>query len=230
MVYKRYILKLVLRLLILVIALYFCIDFFKNNQFVYAVILLVTVLVISYNCYQFITRRFQIMDDFFEAVKYRDFSRWFPEDIGPKDIRSLYKGFNEVNKTIKDINSKTEAQFVYLQKILEMVDVGIIAYNLETGAVLWANDSFNTILNFPSFKNISFIKNRKPEFYDTIFDTYNPIAKALSVSTVTETLKVLVSDTVFKIKEDTFKLVVIQNIDNTLDENESEAWKKLLAK
>ena len=95
-----------------------------------------------------------VMDDFFEAAKYRDFSRWFPEDRGPKDIRFLYTGFNEINRTIKEINAQNQAQYVYLQKILEMVDIGIIAYNLESGDVLWSNDSFGEILDIPSFKNI----------------------------------------------------------------------------
>ena len=110
-----------------------------------------------YNLYHFIIRRFVAMDDFFEAVKYRDFSRFFVEDKGPQDIRRLNKGFNLVNRTIREMNSERQMQFVYLQKILEMVDVGIIAYNLETGEVLWANDSFLSILDFPAFKNIKFI-------------------------------------------------------------------------
>ena len=44
-----------------------------------------------------------------------------------------------------------------------------------------------------------------------------------------EDLKVLISDTVFQLNEDSFKLIVLQNIDTTLNKNESEAWKKLLS-
>jgi len=138
------------------------------------------------------------MDDFFEAVKYRDFSRWFPEDRGPKDIRFLYTGFNEINRTIKEINSKNEAQYVYLQKILEMVDIGIIAYNIESGDVLWSNDSFSEILDMPSFKNIHFVESRKPELFNTVFETYHREPNSI-------------------------------DIDNTLNKNESESWKKLLS-
>ena len=182
-----------------------------------------------YSMYSFVKRRFVVMDDFFEAVKYRDFSRWFPEDRGPKDIRFLYKGFNEVNRTIKEINSKNEAQYVYLQKILEMVDIGIIAYNLETGDVLWSNDSFRETLDVPSFKNIRFVENRKSDLYDAIFETYHKEAKSISIAVQNEKIKVLISDTVFQVKEDSFKLIVLQNIDDTLNRNESEAWKKLLS-
>ena len=169
------------------------------------------------------------MDDFFEAVKYRDFSRWFPEDRGPKDIRFLYTGFNEINRTIKEINSQNEAQYVYLQKILEMVDIGIIAYNLESGDVLWSNDSFGETLDMPSFKNIRFVENRKPELFNTIFETYHREPNSISIALQNESIKILISDTVFQVKEDAFKLIVIQNIDDTLNKNESESWKKLLS-
>ncbi len=169
------------------------------------------------------------MDDFFEAVKYRDFSRWFPEDRGPKDIRFLYTGFNEINRTIKEINSQNEAQYVYLQKILEMVDIGIIAYNLESGDVLWSNESFGETLDIPSFKNIRFVENRKPELFNTIFETYHREPNSISIALQNEKIKILISDTVFQVDDDAFKLIVIQNIDDTLNKNESESWKKLLS-
>ncbi len=169
------------------------------------------------------------IDDFFEAVKYRDFSRWFPEDRGPKDIRFLYTGFNEINRTIKEINSKNEAQYVYLQKILEMVDVGIIAYNLETGDVLWSNDSFREIIDFPSFKNIRFVKKRRAELYNTIFETYHKEPGSVNIALQNEEIKVLISDTVFQVNDEAFKLIALHNIDDTLNKNESEAWKKLLS-
>lgn len=169
------------------------------------------------------------MDDFFESVKYRDFSRWFVEDKGPQDIRELHKGFNLVNKTIKAIDGERQAQFVYLQKILEMVNIGIIAYNVESGDVLWANDSLLKTLDFPSFKNISFVEKRRPKIYDELFETYHSNTAPVTLEMRQETLKVLISDTVFEMEEHSFKLIVLQNIEETLNRNESEAWKKLLS-
>lgn len=169
------------------------------------------------------------MDDFFEAVKYRDFSRWFSEEHGPADIRELHKGFNRVNKTFKTINNERQAQFLYLQKILSMVDVGIIAYNLETGDVLWVNDSLLHILDLPSFKNIRFVKKRRNLLYDDLFERYYTDNQSVDLQMKNETLKVLISDTVFQVEEDAFKLIVLQNIEDTLNKSESEAWKKLLS-
>lgn len=227
--YRGYILKLFFRIALLVCAILALVYTVYKDKTAYTMVLSIAILYILGNTYAFVKRRFVAMDDFFEAVKYRDFSRWFPEDRGPKDIRFLYTGFNEINRTIKEINSQNEAQYVYLQKILEMVDIGIIAYNLESGDVLWSNDSFSETLDVPSFKNIRFIENRKPELYNTIFETYHREPNSISIALQNEKIKILISDTVFQVKDDAFKLIVIQNIDDTLNKNESESWKKLLS-
>ncbi|MGY3793429.1 sensor histidine kinase [uncultured Aquimarina sp.] len=227
--YNGYITRLFLRILVLVGLILGVVYAFDKGYTSIGTIVSFVIVYFGYTTYVFVKRRFVVMDDFFEAVKYRDFSRWFPEDRGPKDIRFLYRGFNEVNRTIKEINSKNEAQYVYLQKILEMVDIGIIAYNLDTGDVLWSNDSFRETLDFPSFKNIRFVEGRKPELYDAIFETYHREPNSISIAVQNEKIKVLISDTVFQVKDDPFKLIVLQNIDDTLNRNESEAWKKLLS-
>ena len=185
--------------------------------------------IICFNLYQFVAKRFVEIDDFFEAVKYRDFSRWFSEEHGTPDIRKLHRGFNLVNKTFKDINNERQAQFLYLQKILEMVDVGIIAYNLENGDVLWANDSILNTLDLPAFKNIRFVEKRRPKMFEELFETYQSNYRSMTLEMRDEQLKVLVSNTIFQMDEESFKLIVLQNIENTLNKNESEAWKKLLS-
>jgi len=227
--YKVYIFHLFVRILLIVSAILGLVYFILKSEANYIAIIGIVLLYLFINTYTFIKHRFVVMDDFFEAVQYRDFSRWFPEDKGSKDIRFLYKGFNEINRTIKEINSQNEAQYVYLKKILEMVDIGIIAYNLESGEVLWVNDSFGEILDVPSFKNIRFVENRKPELFNTIFETYHREPDSILITLKNDKIKILISDTVFQVEDDAFKLIVIQNIDDTLNRNESESWKKLLS-
>lgn len=227
--YNNYIIKLFLRIIVLIALILGLLYTIDKAIATYIILISFALIYWVVNIYNFIEKRFSAVNDFFEAVKYRDFSRWFPEDRGPKDIRHLYTGFNEVNRTIKEINLQNEAQYLYLQKILEMIDIGIIAYNIENGNVLWLNNSFKEIIDFPSFKNIRFIEKRKTDLYNTIFETYNREPNSISIVVQNENIKVLISDTIFQINEDSFKLVVLQNIDSTLNQNETDAWKKLLS-
>ncbi len=229
MVYKSFFFFLVLRIIFLLGAVTSIAYGIINKQNYVIVGGSIITLIICVNLYKFVIKRFIEIDDFFESVKYRDFSRWFSEEHGPRDIKKLHRGFNLVNKTFKDINSERQAQFLYLQKILEMVDVGIIAYNIENGDVLWVNDSILNTLDLPSFKNIRFVEKRRPKLFDEIFEKYHSNYQSINLEMREENLKVLISDTIFQVDENAFKLIVLQNIEDTLNKNESEAWKKLLS-
>ncbi|WP_242118583.1 sensor histidine kinase [Aestuariivivens sediminicola] len=229
MIYKSFFFFLLLRVILLLLAVTVIAYGITDNQNFLIIGGLIITLVLCYDLYRFVSKRFVEIDDFFEAVKYRDFSRWFSEEQGSKDIRKLHRGFNIVNKTFKDINNERQAQFLYLQKILEMVDVGIIAYNLENGEVLWVNDSILNTFNLPSFKNIRFVEKRRPQLYDALFETYHTKDHSMTLEMKDEKLKVLVSNTIFQMDDMAYKLIVLQNIETTLNKNESEAWKKLLS-
>lgn len=170
-----------------------------------------------------------MIDDFFESVKYKDFSRNYLEENKSKDIQRLYRGFNTVNQVVREMKSEKETQYLYLQKILELVDVGILAYETDTGRVLWMNESFQYTLDFPSFKNISFVKSRNPEAFQLLFDEFYAKPSAVELQVQKENIKVLLSNSIFQIQDKTFKLIVLHNIEDTLNKTESEAWKKLLS-
>ncbi len=229
MTYKKYSLGLLLRLVILTGSLTAVAFGISLHQMALIIVGAILAIVIFYNLYKFITRRFVAMDDFFESVKYNDFSRRFVSKGAPEDLSRLHEGFNLINDKIREINSNKEAQYLYLQKILEMVDVGIISYNQKTGDVLWANEAIKKTLSIPSFKNIKFLKSRKPELFETIFEMSHLTGSSISIKVNGEKLKVLVSETVFYENEHSFKIILLQNIDETLNQNESEAWKKLLS-
>jgi nitrogen fixation/metabolism regulation signal transduction histidine kinase len=237
MAYRNFKSALLLRAFVLLfslIALAFAInmlDFSANLPFALIIILLIAI-VSAYsfrNLYKFTLKRFAAMDDFLESVKYRDFSRLFVENSGPFDLRKLNKGFNDVNRIIREINNEKEAQYLYLKKILELIETGIIAYHIKTGEVLWVNDSFKKNLNIPSLKSIHFIEKRNPGLFDNIFNNHHVNGNSIAIEVNNEKVNFLISSSSFQISDDAFKLIVIQNIDDTLNRTQSEAWKKLLS-
>lgn len=237
MAYRKYKITLffkVLFLFLVLVSLAFAINWldFDTNLPLAVVILTPLTLLVIYlfrGLFKFISKRFEEMDDFFESVRYRDFSRWFTEKSGKEDIRELHKGFNEVNRTIKEINVEKEAQHLYLRKILELIDTGILAFNMDSGKVLWVNESFKINLSLPSIKTVQFVKDRKPKLYEDVFIKNYKKGSTLVIDVDQEKTKILISSSLFKINEAPYKLVVLQNIDDPLNRTESEAWKKLLS-
>ncbi|MFT6842967.1 MAG: signal transduction histidine kinase [Psychroserpens sp.] len=236
MAYRKYKLSLILRilaifclLLILVFGI-LTLDFKTKaltSTITLAPFVLILTLVIN-NLFTFIIKRHKSMHDFFESVKYNDFSQWFNEKYGPEDIRELHQGFNAVNQKIKNINKDKETQYLYLQKILELADTGIVSYSINTGEVIWINESFKELLKIPTLKNIQFVKKRSQNIFKTVFEAQHVNGSTITIDTEKNKTKLLISTTRFQIDKEEFKLIVLQNIDDTLNQNQSEAWNKLL--
>lgn len=229
MTFKSYHTEVLFRILLLIIiigSLTYCL---LESYYVPATGSLVILILISYEFFRFFSRRFEIIEDFFESIKYRDFSRHYLEKNKSRDIQSLYQGFNTVNEVVREINSEKETQYLYLQKILELIDIGILAYNTKTGEILWTNESFQNSLDFPSFKNISFVKSRNKKLHQLLFENFYAEPSTLEIPVKKDPIKALVSNSLFNVGEKSFKLIVLHNIEDTLNKTESEAWKKLLS-
>lgn len=229
MIFKSYHSGILIRILILALALSGLVFSIFKSYFIGVGAFLIFIVILIYEFFRFLSRRFEVIDDFFESVKYKDFSRLYLEENKSKDIKRLYTGFNTVNRVVREINSEKETQYLYLQKILELIDIGILAYNIESGKVLWANESIQNTLDFPSFKNIRFVVSRNPEVCQLLFETDYSKPTAVEIKVHKENSKVLLSNSIFKMENKSYKLIVLHNIEDTLNKTESDAWKKLLS-
>ncbi len=229
MEYNKFSKSLLLRIGLLILPIFGIAYALHINDTFLITIFSILALILSVHLFRFVIRRYKEISYFLESVKYRDFSRKFSENQEPDDIIDLHKGFNTTINTIKDINTEKETQYLYLQKILEIVGTGIISYDLNSFEILWLNSSFQKILDIPSIKNINFIQKRFPESYSKIFETDHLKGNTVSIVSKNEEIKYWVSSTIFKIEDKQFKLITMQNIDFSLSQSESNAWKKLLS-
>jgi len=171
------------------------------------------------------------MQQFIESVHYRDFSRYFDEKHAYSDLQVLRHGFNQINSTFKTISREKETQYHNLQKIIELVDTGMMSYNLESGEVVLINESLKKLLQVPFMKTVHALAARDKELYTEIQQLppgETRIATAHTSHPERRTIKILLSATVFENDGSKYKLVAFQNINEALDETESKAWQKLL--
>ena len=169
------------------------------------------------------------LEQFVESIQYRDFSRHFSVKKAPLELRSLREGFNQITNTFKEISKEKETSFQYLQKILELVDTGILSFNLENGEIIWMNESLKKMLNLPYLKHIQFLANRDEELYQEVISLKPAESKIAIVHLQNRSFKILLSGTAFQTDGNKFMLIAFQNINEALDETESKAWQKLLS-
>lgn len=166
---------------------------------------------------------------FVNSIRYRDFSKFFNVREASVDIQPLREGFNEINSTFKTISKEKETQYQYLQKVLELVDTGILSYQTSDGEVVWMNESLKKILQLPYLRTIHSLEKRDPVLYNQIIGLAPGERIISKIHNDRTSLKVVISSTSFQTGDIKYKLVIFQNVNEALDETESIAWQKLLS-
>ena len=169
------------------------------------------------------------VEQFVESIHYRDFSRHFDVKEAPVEVQSLRQGFNEINSTFKMISRERETQYQYLQKILELVNTGILSYEHKSGDISWMNESFKSMLGIPYLKTIHSLERRDAGLYQEVLNLRPGESKVVSIIKENSTFKVLMAVTAFQTDGKIYKLIAFQNVNEALDETEAKAWKKLLS-
>src|SRR5688572_8016799 len=231
MVFKKFENKLILRVFLLLITLSLPAIVWVNNM---PELLIFLAPLLFFQVAELIRFQKQTQEDlnlFVESVHYRDFSRFFNEQNATEEVKKLRQGFNQINSAFKNINREKEIQHQHLQKILELVNTGIITYNLQTGEVLLMNEALKKLLHVPFMNNITTLAKRETEFFAEV---QNLPPGQVKIATIQQgileqnPIKVLLAATVFQSEGQSYKLVALQNVNEALDETESKAWEKLL--
>jgi two-component system, NtrC family, nitrogen regulation sensor histidine kinase NtrY len=229
MIFKRYEWRLLLRVLILFITLTATAVIAVQGQFIYMVIACPLLVYELIDMIRFQKKAQDEVSQFVESIHYRDFSRHFDVRKAPTELKPLRKGFNEINSTFKLISRERETQYHYLQKILEIVDTGILSYEIETGETGWINEAFKRIIGIPYVKTISSLEKREEVLYKEITNIKPGESKVISITRNQQVIKILITASLLRSDDKVYKLVAFQNVSEALDETESKAWQKLLS-
>lgn len=228
MIFNRYEWRLVLRVILLFITLTLTSILVVKDLYLFLVITIPLVVYEVLDLIRFQKKAQDEVSQFVESIHYRDFSRHFDVRKAPNELKPLRKGFNEINTTFKLISRERETQYHYLQKILELVDTGILSYEQDNGETGWINEAFKQLIGVPYLKTIHSLEKREEGLYKEIIKLKPGDSKIVTMTRNQQLIKILVTASVLRSDEKIYKLVAFQNVSEALDETESKAWQKLL--
>jgi two-component system nitrogen regulation sensor histidine kinase NtrY len=230
MIFKRYEWRLLLRIFFLFITLMATAFILvrDSNWYLYLAITVPLVIYETIDLIRFQKKAQDEVSQFVESIHYRDFSRHFDVRKAPSELKPLRKGFNDINSTFKLISRERETQYHYLQKILELVDTGILSYELETGETGWINEAFKQLIGVPYLKTIHSLEKRDQTLYKEVIAMKPGDNKILTLTRNQQLVKILVTASIMRSDEKPYKLIAFQNVSEAMDETESKAWQKLL--
>src|ERR1700742_3491513 len=229
MIFKRYQERILIRVLFMFITLSGTSYLLVKGRYELVAALLPVIIFQLVDFYNFHRKAQLEVEQFAESIHYRDFSRYFDVKEAPLELQSLRKGFNEIDSTFKLISREKETQYQYLQKILELVNTGILSYENKSGEIGWMNESFKNMLGVPYLKTIYSLERRDPILYQEILNIRPGENKIVSLTKDKNVYKALMAATAFQTDGRVYKLVAFQDVNEALDETEAKAWQRLLS-
>src|ERR1700743_2095070 len=224
MIFKRYEWRLLLRVLLLFITLTGTAIIAVQGLYLYMVVACPLLVYELIDMIRFQKKAQDEVSQFVESIHYRDFARRFDVRKAPNELKPLRKGFNDINTTFKVISRERETQYHYLQKILELVDTGILSYEVETGEAGWINDSFKRLLGIPYLKTIHSLEKREETLYKDLIKLRPGESKIVTITRNQQQIKILVNVSALRSDDKMYRLLAFQNVSEALDETESRAW------
>ena len=229
MIFKRYQERILIRVLLMFLTLSLASFLLVKGWYERLALLLPVIIIQLVDFYNFHRKAQQEVEQFVESIHYRDFSRYFDVKEAPLELQSLRHGFNEINSTFKLMGREKETQYQYLQKILELVNTGILSYEPKSGEIGWMNESFKNMLGVPYLKTINSLERRDANLYQEILALRPGENKIVSLTKDKNVYKTLMAATAFQTDGRVYKLVAFQDVNEALDETEAKAWQKLLS-
>ncbi|MDR1089968.1 MAG: ATP-binding protein [Prevotella sp.] len=161
------------------------------------------------------------------AIRFSEFNISFKgfEDKGlyPELVSEMEKAIIQFNKKVYDI----QAEQNFYDILLNRIDAGLIVID-ESKEVRWINKAALDILGKPQPRLLNDLQVVSAEL-PVILDKLNPSeTRTIKIQNNKKEYRLLVTAVMFNIKGLSQKLITFKNIQSALDENESEAWKKLI--
>jgi nitrogen fixation/metabolism regulation signal transduction histidine kinase len=226
MIYRRFTIRIVLIVMIIAIT-GMCVvwSFFKEDlviaRFTFSAL---WVLSIGYLIY-YVNGTNRALKAFLESLRYLDSVR-VHKGKG-RSFEELDRLYNEITGIIRKVEIERETDRQYFRYLVDHVGVGLLAFN-ETGEVEIMNEAAEKLLKMNSMKRISDLEKLSPALPALISAMKPGYQKLLKLTIGNEVVRITIKAAEFRLQSRKVRVVSIQNIKNELEEEELEAWQKLI--
>ncbi len=225
---KRFRLQCIFRVVLLTVTIFLFFYFFDRSIpigikiLIGMTIVLQTVLLISY-----VERTNRMLTTFLNSIRYSEFSSSFEVKGLGSSFDVLKNSFNNVINDFQRISTEREVHYHYLKNVVEHVGVALIAFR-SNGDVEICNKAAKRLFRMDHIKSIDSLSGYNPKLYEKLITLRSGERAMVKIQRHEDLLQLAMYATEFKLQDRTMILVSIQNIQSELEEQELEAWQKLI--
>jgi len=135
--------------------------------------------------------------------------------------------YNEILGIIHRVELEKETDRQYFKSIIDHSGAGILSFD-DSGNIETANSAFKKLLGIRRIDNIKSLSVIAPQLPDVMMTLKPGQHKLIRITVNTENVGLWLKMAELKLKDKKMKLVSVQNIQHELEEEELDAWQKLI--
>lgn len=213
------------------IALFIFLFFFSLSQekwYVTTAVTLIFIFILLAELVYFINLTNRELSKFLLSLKYKDFSTQYNTLVSKKKSSfDLKKTFHEITTEFQNIRIEKELHYQYLQTVFTHSKTAIICFE-QSGEIQLVNEAAKKLLNITRLRNIKEIERINPQLLESIKSAPLHSEKLLKIKINNDLHHLSLQCSLFKLKEHTYQMVSLHDVKNVLEEQELDAWKKLI--
>ncbi|MEO1260133.1 MAG: ATP-binding protein [Bacteroidota bacterium] len=215
----------IISLIALVLALVYCVT--QTEYYITMFILFVILILTVVDMVRYVDQSNRDFTAFLLGIKYDDFSATYSGHHKGKTFGEMYEAFNDINRKFLNIRAEKEANHQYLQTIVESVDVGLLCID-EKGGIFMMNKALQKLLSKPYLVHLDALEQVDEKLLEVVKQLKTGEREMVKVSLDNKTMQLALQTNEFALRNQKLKLVSFQNISGELEEQELEAWQKLI--
>ena len=228
MVFKRFYIIVIIRIILLVISIFLFVYLVNVARHeVSSIILGLLIVFQTWLLINYVNRTNTRLIQFFNSIRYSDFSSSFSDKSMGKSFEKLSASFNEVMDEFKKHRAEKEENYNYLQTVVQHVNIGIICFDSE-GNVDMYNNAAKRIFKKNIIRNINDLEAIKSDLPETLMKMKAGDKILVKIFTEDEIKQLSLYATEFRMRGEEFVLVAFHDIHAELEEKEIESWQKLI--
>jgi nitrogen fixation/metabolism regulation signal transduction histidine kinase len=227
MTFRNFRINIIIRIILLAAAVFAFFYTWETEYRVTPILVGIIIVFMIYLLIRYVDRTNRDLTSFLESIRFSEFTRSFQIEGMGSSFDELNRAFNDVISDFQKVRSEKEEHFHYLQSIVQNIDVSIIAYRKD-GTVEMINKAAKTLFQIHSLKNVKLLEQLSHELVNTLLNISPGENTLVKVQDQDDILQLAIYATEFKVKDKLIILATINNIQNVLEEQETEAWQKLI--
>lgn len=228
MIFRSFIFRVIFIVVLIVLSAYvfFLVLETEHLQFTLYGIALITIL-LTYFLIHSILEHHKKTNHFLETFIVNESFPKFRNKYQEFQFRKLEENLNRIASSYGEIRAEKEAEQLFLENLVEQVNVGILVFD-DSSCVHLVNNAFKKLFGITSMQDMSILKSNCKEAFEILNAPISATPTVLKILIQDHLKQLSVKVSGFKVQHREFKLAIIHDITHELNQEEIESWQKLI--